>query len=77
MQPTRHAGHFDSRFARHLLGLTRIYWTSPDAKRGAPLLLLCVAMELGLVYANVNLAWANSRTLRALGGARPGRRDVR
>jgi putative ATP-binding cassette transporter len=66
LQPTRHPGHFDARFVRHLLGLTRIYWTSADAKRGAPLLALCVAMELGLVYANVNLAWANSRVFDAV-----------
>lgn len=63
---TRHPGHFDARFVRHLAGLTRIYWTSPDAKRGAPLLALCVAMELGLVYANVKLAWANSQVFDAV-----------
>ena len=68
LQPTRHPGHFDLRFIRHLAGLTRIYWTSKDAKRGAPLLALCVAMELGLVYANVNLAWANSKVFDAVQG---------
>lgn len=68
MQPTRHPGHFDLRFVRHLAALTRIYWTSPDAKRGVPLLALCVAMELGLVYANVNLAWANSQVFDAVQG---------
>jgi putative ATP-binding cassette transporter len=67
-QPTRHPGHLDLRFVRHLAGLTRIYWTSSDAKRGAPLLALCVAMELGLVYANVNLAWANSKVFDAVQG---------
>jgi len=66
--PNRHPGHFDARFVRHLAGLTRIYWTSPDAKRGAPLLALCVAMELGLVYANVNLARANSKVFDAVQG---------
>lgn len=66
MRLPRHTGHFDTRFARHLWGLTRIYWTSPDARRGGPLLLLCVAMELGLVYANVNLAWANSGVFNAV-----------
>jgi len=66
--PNRHPGHFDARFIRHLAGLTRIYWTSPDAKRGAPLLALCVAMELGLVYANVNLAWANGKVFDAVQG---------
>jgi putative ATP-binding cassette transporter len=63
---TRHPGHFDTRFARHLWGLTRIYWTSTDAVRGFGLLVLCVAMELGLVYANVNLAWANSHVFNAV-----------
>jgi putative ATP-binding cassette transporter len=64
--PTRHPGHFDTRFIRHLWGLTRIYWTSADAGRGGPLLALCVAMELGLVYANVKLAWANSGVFDAV-----------
>lgn len=63
---TRHPGHLDTRFARHLWGLTRIYWTSPDVVRGGPLLAVCVAMELGLVYANVKLAWANSRVFNAV-----------
>ncbi|MCK6556656.1 ABC transporter ATP-binding protein/permease [Candidatus Binatia bacterium] len=66
MPQGRHAGHFDRRFVRHLFGLTRIYWTSPEAARGAPLLALCVAMELGLVYANVRLAWANGRVFNAV-----------
>ncbi|HZR80309.1 MAG TPA: ABC transporter ATP-binding protein/permease [Candidatus Binatia bacterium] len=68
MEQTRHPGHFDARFVRHLASLTRIYWTSPDAKRGAPLLLLCVAMELGLVYANVRLAGANGAVFNAIQG---------
>ena len=66
MQLTRHPGHFDTRFARHLWGLTRIYWTSPDVPNGGALLALCVAGELGLVYANVRLAWANSRVFNAV-----------
>lgn len=66
MPQPRHTGHFDTRFVRHLAGLTRIYWTSPAARKGVPLLALCVAMELGLVYANVRLAWANSRVFDAV-----------
>jgi vitamin B12/bleomycin/antimicrobial peptide transport system ATP-binding/permease protein len=62
----RHPGHFDTRFARHLWGLTRIYWTSADVAKGGPLLALCVAGELGLVYANVRLAWANGRVFNAI-----------
>jgi putative ATP-binding cassette transporter len=68
VQPTRHPGHFDLRFVRHLAGLTRIYWTSADAKRGGPLLMLCIAMELGLVYANVELASANADVFNAVQG---------
>ncbi|MEO8602876.1 MAG: ABC transporter ATP-binding protein/permease [bacterium] len=63
---TRHSGHLDTRFIRQLWGLTRIYWISPDALRGAALLAACVAGELGLVYANVELAWANSRVFNAV-----------
>ena len=66
MLRTRHTGHFDTRFARHLWSLTRIYWTSSDVAKGGPLLAVCVAMELGLVYANVKLAWANSRVYNAV-----------
>ncbi len=66
MQPTRHTGRFDTRFARHLWGLTRIYWISADAPKGASLLALCVAGELGLVYANVKLAWANGHVYNAI-----------
>lgn len=62
----RHTGHFDRRFVGHLLSLIRVYWTSPEAMKGAPLLALCVAMELGLVYANVKLAWANGRVFNAV-----------
>lgn len=67
-QPTRHPGHFDLRFIRHLASLTRIYWTSPDATRGAPLLALCIGMELALVYANVELASANADVFDAVQG---------
>ncbi|MGH7789440.1 MAG: ABC transporter ATP-binding protein/permease [Candidatus Binatia bacterium] len=57
---------FDRRFIRHLWGLTRIYWTSPDARTGGILLALCVAGELGLVYANVRLAIAQSHVFNAV-----------
>jgi len=66
VQRPRHPGHFDTRFIRHLYYLTRIYWTSADARKGGALLALCVAMELGLVYANVKLAWANSSVFNAI-----------
>lgn len=64
--PARHTGHFDTRSVRHLWSLTKIYWTSADVAKGGPLLALCVAMELGLVYANVKLAWANSGVFNAI-----------
>lgn len=66
MLQKRHTGHFDTRFIRHLWGLTRIYWVSPDAKKGLGLLAACVAGELGLVFANVKLAWANSHVFNAV-----------
>ena len=50
------SGIFERRFISHLRKLTRIYWTSTDAKKGAALLALCVAGELGTVYGNVRLA---------------------
>jgi putative ATP-binding cassette transporter len=47
---------FGPRFARHLARLLRIYWRSPDAKKGGALLALAVALELGTVYGNVLLS---------------------
>ena len=64
--PLTHKGVFDLRFARHLWRLTRVYWTSADAKWGAGLLALCIAGELGLVYCNVRLAIAQSGVFDAV-----------
>ncbi len=47
---------FGPRFARHLVRLTRLYWTSPDAPKGGLLLAATVALELGTVYGNVLLS---------------------
>ena len=66
MPMSRHAPVFDLRFARHLWGLTRIYWTSTDAKKGAALLALCILGELGNVYGQVRLAIANSHVFNAV-----------
>ncbi|MDX2167869.1 MAG: SbmA/BacA-like family transporter [Deltaproteobacteria bacterium] len=44
------------RFTRDLWRLTRIYWTSPEAPRGAALLGLAIALELATVRANVWVA---------------------
>jgi putative ATP-binding cassette transporter len=63
---TRKSAIFDRRFVRHLWELTRIYWTSPDAPKGAALLALCVAGELGTVYGNVRLAMAQSHVFDAV-----------
>jgi putative ATP-binding cassette transporter len=55
---------------RRLLGalhrLGAIYWSSPDAKRGALLLALAVALELATVFANIQLAYAEARVMDAL-----------
>ncbi len=47
---------FGRRFARHLVRLTRVYWTSSDAGKGGLLLALAVTLELGTVYGNVLLS---------------------
>ena len=47
---------FDRRFFRRLLGLTKLYWTSAEARTGWMLLALSVALELGLVYGAVLLS---------------------
>ncbi len=57
---------FDRRFASNLWRLTRIYWTSSDSKRGALLLALCIAGEIGTVYGNVLVAHANGRVFDAV-----------
>ncbi len=57
------SGH---RFARALWRLLRIYWTSPDAKKGALLLALAIGLELATVYANVLVADASRRAGDAL-----------
>jgi putative ATP-binding cassette transporter len=55
-----------ARFARRLWSLTRLYWSSPDAPRGALLLGLAVALELATVYGNFVLADAQRRIYDAL-----------
>jgi putative ATP-binding cassette transporter len=63
---SRQAPVFDRRFARHLWQLTRIYWRSKDGRKGAGLLALCIAGELGNVYGQVRLAIANSHVFDAV-----------
>jgi putative ATP-binding cassette transporter len=56
---------FGRRFVHHLVRLTRVYWTSPDAVKGGLLLGLTVALELGTVYGNVLLSDAQRRIFDA------------
>jgi len=58
-------------FARHLRTLIRIYWTSPDARRGALLLAGAVVLELGMVYGNLRLSDAERRIMDALQDEQP------
>ena len=60
------SGIFERRFISHLRQLTRIYWTSDDNKKGAGLLALCIAGELGNVYGNVQLAQAQAKVFDAV-----------
>jgi putative ATP-binding cassette transporter len=66
MQISRHQPIFGRRFARNLWRLTRIYWTSPAARRGGLLLTLCVALELGTVQVNVLIAGVQRRIFDAV-----------
>src|SRR6185503_6455962 len=54
------------RLLRILWRLGRVYWGSPDAKAGALLLALAIALELATVYTNVRLADAERDVLDAL-----------
>jgi putative ATP-binding cassette transporter len=63
---------FGPSFFRHLGRLGRIYWSSPDAPRGALLLALIVALELGTVYGNVMLSEVQRQLFDAFGA-----RDMR
>ena len=47
---------FGPRFFGHLWRLVRIYWTSPDARRGGLLLATAIALELATVYGTWKLS---------------------
>lgn len=66
MAQTRAESGFGRDFVRRLWRLTRLYWTSPDAKRGGLLLALAVALELGTVSGTFVLADAQRRIFDAL-----------
>jgi vitamin B12/bleomycin/antimicrobial peptide transport system ATP-binding/permease protein len=66
MREPHHHPLFGRRFVRHLAELIRIYWTSPDARRGAPLLAGAIVLELGMVYGNLRLSDAERRIMDAI-----------
>ena len=66
MPDVRRAAVFDRRFARNLGRLIRIYWASPDAKRGVLLFLTAVALEIGTVGGSLLVADAERRILEGL-----------
>jgi putative ATP-binding cassette transporter len=57
---------FGRRFARAVLRLLRVYWGSPDAGRGALLLLGAIALELATVWSSVLISDAHRRIFDAL-----------
>ena len=56
MAATRDGRHFGREFLRRLWRLTKPYWTSSDAPRGAALLAGAISLELGTVYVSVLLS---------------------
>jgi len=52
---------FGRRFLGDVRRLTSIYWMSPGGRGGAALLALAVALELGAVYGNFEIAGAQKR----------------
>ncbi len=66
MPHPRRPAVFGRRFAHDLWRLTRIYWTTPDAKRGALLFALAIVLELGTVYGNFLISDAERRIFDAL-----------
>jgi putative ATP-binding cassette transporter len=66
MSTARKPAVFGRRFARALWRLSRIYWTSSDAKWGGLLLAGAIGLELGTVYGNLLISDAERRTLDAL-----------
>jgi putative ATP-binding cassette transporter len=66
MPDVQRSAVFDRRFVRNLWRLIRIYWASPDAKRGALLLATAVALEIGTVVGSLLVAYAERRILEGL-----------
>lgn len=57
---------FGRRFGRNLARLVRVYWGSPDARRGALLLVGAIALELATVLASVLVARAEGAIMDAI-----------
>jgi putative ATP-binding cassette transporter len=66
MSPARKPALRGRRLALTLWRLSRVYWTSPDAKWGALLLAGAVALEIGAVEAVVLVSGAQRRTVESL-----------
>ena len=66
MPDVRTSALFDRRFARHLRRLVRVYWTTPDARRGAMLLALAVVLEIATVAGNLLVADAERQIIDGL-----------
>ena len=66
MSEVRVSAIFDRRFARHLWNLSRLYWTSADARWGTVLLLTAVALEIGTVAGSLFVADAERRIVDGL-----------
>jgi putative ATP-binding cassette transporter len=66
MADTRKPSIVGRRLLKAVARITRLYWSSPDARWGALLLLLSIALELGTVFATLALAEAERRVMDAL-----------
>jgi putative ATP-binding cassette transporter len=66
MPDPRRQAVFGLQFARRLWHLIRIYWSSPDAGRGALLLAGAILLELGAVYVNLRLSDAERYIMDAM-----------
>jgi vitamin B12/bleomycin/antimicrobial peptide transport system ATP-binding/permease protein len=62
---------FGRRFIRNIRRMIGIYWTSPDAVRGALFLAGAVFLEFGTVYGNLRLADAERRIMDAIQDKQP------
>jgi len=64
--PSLQRSVFDRKFARRFARLTGLYWRSRDARTGALLLAVAIALELATVFGSFVIADANRRIYDAL-----------